>query len=200
MEYIFFFFFKSSWLGEGVSLWEAGKRKVWISQVPALCGHCAGFCGEVVHLISGKSERFLTFCWFLTLYSKPSLVWCPFYMGSLWVVSYIPSLSSLSLGRQVRGRGWRGALTGSGSHLRCEVEEKLYPLIHKPVFLYSLAGSQDLKVSLKIKSLYQNKQAAEPCALRLVCIIRFYFLLLLMVRVVMIKMAHGFRILTLCQL
>lgn len=70
---------------------------------------------------------------------------------------------------------------GSGSCLWCQLDEKLYPLIPKHVFLYSLTGSQDLKLWVCTK----NKQAAETCALRLVCMISFYFLLLLMVRVVM---------------
>lgn len=83
----------------------------------------------------------------------------------------------------------------SGSCLWCQLDEKLYPLIPKHVFLYSLACSQDLKLWICTK----NKQAAETCALRLVCIISFYFLLLLMVRVVMIKMAPGFGVLILCQ-
>lgn len=151
------FFKKLVELGEIMSLWEAGKGKTWISQAPAVCGHCPGFCGEVITWISGKSEMFLKFCRLLTLYSKPSLVWCPLYAGSLWVEqSLTASLSFLTVLGGRLGGGWRGALAGSGSHLWCELDEKLYPLIHKHVFLYSPAGSQDLKVSLKIMSLYQK--------------------------------------------
>lgn len=101
-------------------------------------------------------------------------------------LGYRTSLSFLTV--------WGGRLgerlrcPGSGSCLWCQ-------LIPKHVFLYSLAGCQDLKLWICTR----NKQAAETCALRLVCIISFCFLLLL-VRVVMIKMAPGFGVFILCQL